>query len=112
MPARVLAPRRIAVGRALQRAHALGVLRQRPLKLVVELDGECHRHLRKLRRQGQNYRAPKPALKSALDAASSLSGVTLSGSTRTIRYEMWSSILVNQCPTPAGMITTSPGFRW
>jgi hypothetical protein len=24
---------------------------------------------------------------------------------------MWSSILVNQCPVPAGTTTTSPGFR-
>ena len=34
--------------------------------------------------------------RSAFEAASSLSGATLSGSTRIIRYVMWSSIFVNQ----------------
>src|ERR1700722_20554158 len=53
---------------------------------------------------------PPPA-RSALEAASSLCGVTMSGSTRTIKYVIWSSILVNQCPVPAGIIMTSPGFR-
>jgi hypothetical protein len=49
-------------------------------------------------------------LRSAFDAASSLSGVTLSGSTRIIRYVMWSWIFVNQCPVPAGITIASPAF--
>ena len=37
-----------------------------------------------------------------------MSGTTLSGSIRTIRYVMWSSILVNWCPVPAGITKRSP----